>query len=71
MRGQSQARRESHEGVTRLDAEALEFYGKVRHGYLELAEEHPGRFVVIDSAGTYETTQQQVRSALSEIFGIG
>jgi dTMP kinase len=70
QRGQSQARRESEEGVTRLDAEALEFYGKVRHGYLELAEEHPARFVVIDSAGTYETTQNQVRSALSEIFGI-
>jgi dTMP kinase len=70
QRGQSQARRESEEGVTRLDAEALEFYGKVRRGYLDLAEEHPGRFVVIDSAGTYETTQQQVRSALSEIFGI-
>ena len=50
QRGQSQARRESEEGVTRLDAEALEFYGKVRRGYLDLAEEHPGRFVVIDSA---------------------
>ena len=70
QRGHSQARRESEEGVTRLDAEALEFYGKVRHGYLELAEEHADRFVVIDSAGDYETTQQQVRSALAEIFGI-
>lgn len=69
-RGHSEARRESEEGVTRLDAEALEFYGKVRQGYLELAQEHPDRFVVIRSEGTFESTQQQVRSALGEIFNL-
>lgn len=68
QRGHSEARRESEEGVTRLDAEALEFYGKVRQGYLELAQESSDRFVVIRSAGTFESTQQQVRSVLSEIF---
>ena len=70
QRGHSEARRESEEGVTRLDAEALEFYGKVRQGYLELAQEHPDRFVVIRSEGTFESTQQQVRSALGEIFNL-
>lgn len=68
QRGHSEARRESEEGVTRLDAEALEFYGKVRQGYLELAQEFSDRFVVIPSAGTFESTQEQVRSVLSEIF---
>lgn len=68
QRGHSAARRESEEGVTRLDAEALEFYGKVRQGYLELAQEFSDRFVVIRSAGTFESTQEQVRSVLSEIF---
>ena len=68
QRGHSEARRESEEGVTRLDAEALEFYGKVRQGYLELAQEFSDRFVVIRSAGTFESTQEQVRSVLSEIF---
>lgn len=68
QRGHSEARRESQEGVTRLDAEALEFYGKVRQGYLELAQEFSDRFVVIRSAGTFESTQEQVRSVLSEIF---
>ena len=70
QRGHSEARRDSEEGVTRLDAEALEFYGKVRQGYLELAQEHPDRFVVIRSEGTFESTQQQVRSALGEIFNL-
>lgn len=70
QRGHSEARRESEEGVTRLDAEALEFYGKVRQGYLELAQEHPDRFVVIRSEGTFESTQQQVKSALGEIFNL-
>lgn len=69
-RGHSESRRESDEGVTRLDAEALEFYGKVRQGYLELAQEHPDRFVVIRSGGTFEATQEQVRSALEEIFDL-
>ncbi|MGB5293605.1 MAG: dTMP kinase [Thermoanaerobaculia bacterium] len=68
QRGHSEARRESQEGVTRLDAEALEFYGKVRQGYLELAQEFSDRFVVIRSAGTFESTREQVRSVLSEIF---
>jgi len=68
-RGHSEARRESEEGVTRLDAEALEFYGKVRQGYLELASEHSDRFIVIRSEGTFESTQQQVRQALGGIFG--
>ena len=69
-RGHSDARRESEEGVTRLDAEALEFYGKVRQGYLELAREHSDRFIVIRSEGTFESTQQQVRQALGRIFGL-
>ena len=69
-RGHSDARRESEEGVTRLDAEALEFYGKVRQGYLELASEHSDRFIVIRSEGTFESTQQQVRQALGGIFGL-
>lgn len=69
-RGHSDARRESEEGVTRLDAEALEFYGKVRQGYLELAREHSDRFIVIRSEGTFESTQQQVRQALGGIFGL-
>jgi len=68
-RGHSEARRESEEGVTRLDAEALEFYGKVRQGYLELASEYSDRFIVIRSEGTFESTQQQVRQALGGIFG--
>ncbi len=69
-RGHSEARRKSEEGVTRLDAEALEFYGKVRQGYLELASEHSDRFIVIRSEGTFESTQQQVRQALGGIFGL-
>lgn len=69
-RGQSENRRETEEGVTRLDAEALEFYGKVRRGYLELAREHSDRIVVIDSEGTFENTREQVISALKEIFAL-
>lgn len=69
-RGHSETRRESEEGVTRLDAEALEFYDRVRRGYLELAEKEPERFIVIRSDGSFDNTRRQVRAALQEIFDI-
>ncbi len=65
-RGQSPKRQSSVEGVDRLDSEGLDFYGRVRQGYLELAEAEPERFRRIDSAGPHEETERQVRRALAD-----
>ncbi|MCP4200349.1 MAG: dTMP kinase [bacterium] len=67
QRGQGQGRQAEPGGVDRLDAEDLEFYGRVRLGYLEAARREPDRFRVIDSAGSRQQTEEQVRAALADI----
>lgn len=67
-RGQSASRRQRPGGVDRLDAEDLDFYARVRAGYLALAEAVPARFHVVDSAGSKEETWTQVERVLSALF---
>lgn len=55
-------------GSDRLDAEGLDFYRRVRRGFLELAAAEPERFRVIDSSGEVEATFEQVRTALADLF---
>ncbi|MEZ5332677.1 MAG: dTMP kinase [Thermoanaerobaculia bacterium] len=67
-RGQSEKRRNSAGGLDRLDSERLDFYSRVRDGFLALAEREPGRFRVIDASGSVEETHAQVRRALEGLF---
>ncbi|MCP4544134.1 MAG: dTMP kinase [Chloroflexi bacterium] len=48
----------------RLDAEALEFHQRVRDGYLELIEQEPRRWVVIDAARSAEEVQAEIRAVI-------
>lgn len=68
-RGQSASRRSRPGGVDRLDCEDLDFYERVRNGYLELAQASPERFVVIDSGGSVEQTHDQLERVLMRLFG--
>lgn len=70
-RGQSPrrtARQAGEGGADRLDVEGLEFYARVRDGYLALAAAERERFRVIDSSGPREQTAAQVRSALADLW---
>ncbi|MEM7052707.1 MAG: dTMP kinase [Acidobacteriota bacterium] len=58
-------------GSDRLDAEGLDFYGRVRDSFLAEARRDSQRIRVIDSSGTFERTEYQTRSVLEEIFGAG
>lgn len=69
VRGQSEKRRSSGGGLDRLDSERLDFYVRVRDGFLELAGREPERFRVIDASGSVEETQAHVRRALEDLFG--
>ena len=55
----------------RMDAEDLAFYGRVRRGFLDLAEREPGRFRIIDSSGAPARTAGQVRAALADLLPPG
>lgn len=43
--------------LNRLDTYDLDFYQRVRQGYLEMAAREPGRWVVIDAAQPFESVQ--------------
>lgn len=66
-RGQSQERSESG-GVDRLDAEALDFYERVRRGFLDLATLEPARFSVVDSRGSVDETDAQMVRVLGQLW---
>jgi dTMP kinase len=55
----------------RLDAEDLAFYERVRGGFLDLAENEPERFRIIDSTGDPARTEAQVRAALADLLPAG
>ncbi len=68
-RGHSPARRERG-AADRLDGEALAFYERVRRGFLELARAEPERFRIVDSSGSSDQTQLQVRAELCRWLGL-
>jgi len=62
-RGQGQERAAAGE-VDRLDQEEIEFYERVRAGYLEVARGAPGRIRSIDATGSVEETEAQMMAVL-------
>jgi dTMP kinase len=52
----------------RLEREPGEFHERVRHEYLQLAEEDPDRIVVIDAVGTPDQVFSEIRGVLEERF---
>lgn len=65
-RGRSASRR-SRRHVDRLDSEDLEFYERVRRGFLDRAEEQPERFQIVDSSGDKQTTGRRVQEILAAL----
>jgi len=52
----------------RLEGEKEEFFHRVRHGYLTLAERYPGRFVILDGQQDPELLRKRILQAvLAEI----
>lgn len=60
--------RRNPQGADRLDEEELEFYERVRSGYLALAAQEPGRFRVIDSSGSLSETRARVRATMADLL---
>jgi dTMP kinase len=65
-RGHSPSRQERG-AADRLDAEALEFYDRVRRGFLEMAVRDP-RFHIVSSDGSVQATAAAVRRALADLL---
>ena len=50
----------------RMDAHEIEFYQRVRAGYLEMVKQEPSRWVVIDAVGPWESVQEELRKVIEE-----
>lgn len=66
-RGHSSGRR-ARSQVDRLDGEEIDFYHRVRQGYLELAAREPDRFRLVHSQASKEETAAQVQAVLEELL---
>lgn len=53
----------------RLEAEDLEFHGRVRQAYLDRAAAEPDRFVVIDATQSIEAIHSVITEKVSQVLG--
>ncbi len=58
------ARRIDVEGTHRFEEEPVEFHERVRRGYRKIADQHPGRIVVIDASEPIEEIASAVFAAV-------
>jgi len=54
-------RRNQDGSLNRLDVLDLEFYHRVRQGYLEMARQEPERWEVVDAGQDWDTVQSKIR----------
>ena len=52
----------------RMDNETLEFYKRVRGGYLKLADAHPSRFAIIDASQSLADVQAEIEASMQPYF---
>lgn len=58
--GLERARHRAREMPDRMEQENIEFYRKVREGYLVLAKALPGRFIVVNASKSIEEVEEEI-----------
>ena len=66
----SQARMTARGNKDRFEQEQLNFYHKVRQGYLELAQNNPQRITLIDAEQSIGHVQQAIITELQALFSV-
>jgi dTMP kinase len=54
----------------RMEAEPVDFFERVRQGYLDIAKLHPHRVKIVSAAGTVEQTAELVWKEVAKAFGL-
>jgi len=74
---ESTRRRQTHrvrpagEGIyDRIEAEPVDFFERVRQGYLDVAKAHPNRVKIVSAAGTIDETADAVWKEVSRAFDL-
>ena len=47
-----------------MDAYEIEFYRRVRAGYLEMVKQEPKRWVVVDASRSWDEVQEELRKKI-------
>ena len=50
----------------RMDAHEVEFYQRVRAGYVEMVKQEPSRWVVVDAGKEWVSVQEELRKVIEE-----
>jgi len=60
-------KRKKQNGVewNRMDAHEVEFYQRVRNGYMEMVKQEPKRWVVVDASRDWEKVQAELREVIT------
>ena len=56
--------------MNRMDQQKVEFYHRVRDGYLQMAQADPQRWVVVDARPSLEAVQQNIRQIVCDALEI-
>jgi len=63
--------RPAGEGIyDRMEAEPVDFFERVRQGYLEVAQAHPNRVKIVSAAGTIDQTAEAVWKEVAMAFDL-
>jgi dTMP kinase len=62
-------RKQKADEWNRLDAYTIDFHRRVRAGYLEMARQEPGRWVVIDAGKEWSEVQEKIRKVVQQKIG--
>jgi len=54
--------------LDRFEREKQDFFERVRQTYLEMAEQHPGRYRIIDASQDIQQVQAQIGAILAPIL---
>ncbi len=60
--------RAAHQAETRFEEEGLEFFHRVRQGYLEIAQREPQRVKIVDAKGGIPELQMRVSRCVDEFL---
>ncbi len=63
-------RRRSKTAADRLEREDLDFYRRVRQGYLQLSRQEPERIYLIDGSGAPQTVWLQIKKIIDVAMGL-
>jgi len=61
-----QRKKKNNEEWNRMDDHEVQFYQRVRAGYLAMVRQEPNRWVVVDSGQKWESVQEELRKVIEE-----